>query len=286
MKKLIIIFLVLNIFGLNSYSQETKDLTIKVSNLKTTHLIFPTAVKYFDYGNDDVGIGETTEPNIIKVKAVKANFKSTNLTVMTVNNIFYSIILEYENSPKKLNYFFDSKQGFSYQKDGYSNINDSEDNTKHTTSHVSNVDLDLGILELLKKTSKNSFVTGTRGNKIALILKDLYVDNNRLYFIFEAINNSSVNYDVDFVKFFIKPKKRLKKASIQDIEITPVTSVNVPSVLQKDQTGLKYFCIVLEKMTIAENKKLVVEMWENNGERSLELDISDNILINAKRIKI
>src|SRR5690606_38979464 len=146
--------------------------TLKISEGKTTHLIFPSAVKYFDYGSVDVGVTETTEPNIIKVKAAISHFPQTNLTVMTDDNVFYSFMLEYMENPNVLNYFFKSDQGKQYvvSTEGSTDSIIDESNSSNGLVRPENstdVQVDLIQFDLLKKIKRDSYVTGEKKNRIA-----------------------------------------------------------------------------------------------------------------------
>lgn len=285
----IIVFSICVFFGYNQVFAQNY-VNVKISDGKTTHLIFPTDVKYFDYGSEDVGVEETTEPNIIKVKAAVQNFPNTNLTVMTSDNVFYSFILEYDQSPKQLNYFIKDTQGIKYMKSENNQSAQGETATKNNPgtnskdSISAELKTDLIQFDLLKRINTDGFIAGTRNSRITLVLKEILVDKDNLYLILDAKNETAINYDIEFIKFFIKPKRQRKQSTIQDIEVTPLNSVNVPKVLVKNPEGLTYFSFALKKLTIADDKKFVVEMWEKNGERSVELEISNKVLLKAKNL--
>jgi len=256
-----------------------ENVSLKISDAKTTHLVFPSDVKYYDHGSEDVGVQETAEPNIIKVKAAVPGFEGTNLTVMTDDHVFYSFILEYEKSPKVLNYFFEASQGRAYAKKiPEESVNGAVapelDFAKKTAPEP--------FSDLLEKTPRDTYIAGPRKNGITLVLKDIFVDAESLYFALDAVNQSSVNYDVDFIKFFVKPRKKGKRSTIQDVELAPTGSFNVPNVLTGEDSG--FFVFLFDKFTLSGDKKLVVEMWERNGERSMELEIGNRVLLGAKRI--
>jgi len=257
-----------------------ENMPLKISDGKTTHLVFPSGVKYYDHGSEDVGVQETAEPNIIKVKAAVPGFEGTNLTVMTDDNVFYSFILEYERSPKILNYFFDASHGRSYAKKiPEGNI----DGTTAPKPDSAKKPAPVHLNALLEKMPAEAYIVGSRKNGITLVLKDVFVDGESLYFALDAVNQSVVNYDVDFIKFFVKPRKKGKRSTIQDVEILPKSSFNAPNTLTDADSGL--FVFVFDKFTLSGDKKLVVEMWERNGERSIELEIGNRALLGAKRIE-
>lgn len=260
------------------------NIHIDVCETKTTHLIFKSAIKYFDFGSQDIGVVNTTEPNIIKMKAAIQHFPETNLTIMTEDNTFYSIIIGYNPNPNNLNFFIEPNKGKIFTsvitEPGVSPAGEEKINT--TKNHeASEVELDIRSSELIKSTPRQAFVTGEKKNKIALAVNRIYVDNEMLYFVMDAINETAINYDVDFIKLFIKPKKASTRTSAQEVEITPTHTFNVPVTLKSNPDGLTNFVISVNKFTIANGKRFVMEMWEKNGERSIELEITPKILLGA-----
>src|SRR5699024_12164863 len=114
MKNLIktILSIVLTI-GLNapSFAQNATDqLTLgkiepyrmEVTYDKTSHLIFPTAIRYVDLGSDYLIAGKAEDAeNVLRIKASVRDFEpETNFSVITNDSRFYKFTVSYNYFPK------------------------------------------------------------------------------------------------------------------------------------------------------------------------------------------
>lgn len=86
----------------NSNKIERPNSSIEVCDFQTTHLVFESDVVYIDIGNPQKYIFDYTN-NIVRLKGEKTA-SSTNLTVITSDNNFYSFYVSYAARPR-LNYF-------------------------------------------------------------------------------------------------------------------------------------------------------------------------------------
>jgi len=104
MKKNILSLLLL--FSVVTYSQtnfiDTKDIYISFD--KTTHLIFPTEIKYFT-GVEELIILKKAGKNVLSVKANVKDFSNTNVNVATADGNFYAFDVHYKEQNDKTNYF-------------------------------------------------------------------------------------------------------------------------------------------------------------------------------------
>src|SRR5699024_9369715 len=68
---------------------------------KTTHIIFPSAVRYVDLGSPNLVAGKADgAENVIRVKAVVKNFRDeTNMSVITESGSFYTFNVKYADEP-------------------------------------------------------------------------------------------------------------------------------------------------------------------------------------------
>ena len=65
---------------------------LEVTYDKTTHIIFPSAVRYVDLGSPNLIAGKADgSENVIRVKATRKNFREeTNMSVITESGSFYT----------------------------------------------------------------------------------------------------------------------------------------------------------------------------------------------------
>ena len=74
---------------------------LEVTYDKTTHIIFPSAVRYVDLGSPHLIAGKADgAENVIRVKATVRNFREeTNFSVITESGSFYTFNVKYAEEP-------------------------------------------------------------------------------------------------------------------------------------------------------------------------------------------
>ncbi len=274
MKRLIPLIIAIGFLNIPLFAQTLMQKNIYVSSSKTTFLIFDSKVDYFDLGSNDLGIkrADNTD-NIIKIKSKAENFKQTNLTIMTSKNQYYSFILNYRNNPDTLVYFFQSSI---------------TEQNKQADNKPSELEVKLNSSENLVgesdlSTTDRSFIAGKRKDKMTFLVKGIYVKDNKLFFQTEISNQSNINYEIDFLKFSIKNKKRYKKSISQETEITPTSVSDASTIIEAGNEPIKK-TFVFEKFTIPDKKELIIDLWEKNGDRNLAIAVSGQSLLDAKKI--
>src|SRR3954449_11289338 len=80
---------------------------ITVTCNKTTHLIFPYAIRSIDRGSPDVLAQKAPgSGNVLQLKAARADFVETNVTVITADNKLYPFKVNYSPLPEHLTILF------------------------------------------------------------------------------------------------------------------------------------------------------------------------------------
>src|ERR1700751_5325199 len=75
-------------------------LRLDISTSMTTNLIFPYAIKSVDRGSIDVLAQKAKgSENVLQVKAAKAPFKQSNLSVVTADGQLFSFLIDYAEYP-------------------------------------------------------------------------------------------------------------------------------------------------------------------------------------------
>ena len=77
---------------------------LEVTFNKTTHVIFPAAIRYVDLGSADLlaAKADGTE-NVLRVKAALRDFsRESNLSVITEDGAYYTFNVKYADEPQKL----------------------------------------------------------------------------------------------------------------------------------------------------------------------------------------
>jgi conjugative transposon TraN protein len=240
-----------------------------ITTNKTTNLIFPSAIKSVDRGSADVLAQKAKGvENILLVKAGKENFSETNLSVITADGKLYSFILDYINRPSAINISFVADT---------SNVNSSESLKPPYNEATIQKDAERILKE--KKTVRR--VRHYRYD-VVLALKGIYITNDVIFFKLDVANNSSINYDVDMLRFFIRDYRKSKRTATQEIEIQPVHVNGDTSTIKGDSNNVIVFA--LPKFTISEKKYLSIQLMERNGGRNLQVSVRNRTIIKAKSI--
>lgn len=254
---------------------------LEVSYHKTTHLIFSSPIRYVDLGSNNLIAGKAEQAeNVLRVKASVERFETeTNLTVICEDGVFYTFNVKYADEPEKLNI----------------EINDFllEDNRFVSPNKQSILFKELAnespmLVNLIMKTIYRNNKTKIRhiGSKklgIQFLLKGLYAHNGLLYFHTELKNRTEIPFEVDFMTFKIVDKKMLKKTAIQEKQIQPVRMYHPIAFIKGNEKERSVFC--LEKITLPDDKKLVISVFEKNGGRHQSFEVKINDIIDAENIK-
>ena len=251
-----------------AYRQNREGLSaqqITISFDKTTHLIFPTAIKYVDLGNNQVMAQKPSAvKNILRLKARQKYFKHTNLTVVTADGKFYPFKVSYSDSPSRLTWSFLATRTASFE-----DVQVTEDYLKSYSEQVIH--------------QKSKVRRKTKQDQMYFQLKGVFIKDEVMLLHLYLDNHSEINYDIDFIRFYVRDKKVSRRTSIQEIEQIPIythhpSSVNPGTVFGK---ASQHKVITLQKFTLAGDEKLEIEIFERNGGRHLKLQISHKALVNA-----
>ncbi|GGF27157.1 conjugative transposon protein TraN [Hymenobacter cavernae] len=240
---------------------------------KTTHLIFPSAVTYVDLGSGSI-IADKAQgaENIVKVKANAASFAQTNMTVLTSDGKLYSFLVDYERDPKIINVNFAGAAvgGGGVPVVQASKAAQAKNSMESTAAEVA----------AKKRTVRRHDV---RKDDITLGLHGLYTADDLFYFQLYMFNKSNIGYDIDFVKFYVRDKKTVKRTAVQESEVAPRYVYNSGRSAFAGNTLLERV-YVYPKFTIPDDKQLVVEMFEKGGGRHLSLKITNQDILKARML--
>ncbi|GAA4906306.1 conjugative transposon protein TraN [Mucilaginibacter defluvii] len=247
--------------------QSVQPYQLAINVVKTTTLVFPSAITSVDKGSRDVLVQKATGvDNVLQIKAGSRNFAETNLTVITNDGKLYTANVRYAETPGSFNYRFSGNetvgvtQAFAY--------NDSE----------AAIDRNARVASLLPANLDRQ----TDDNGIKLLIDGLFISGENLYFRVKLSNTTNINYGVEQLRFFIRDQDKGKRTSTQEIESTPVHVLgDGTSIIGSTEKTLVY---VLRKFTIPDQKVFIIQLSEKNGGRNLELQIKNKQLIKAKTL--
>ena len=254
---------------------------LEVTFEKTVHIIFPAPIRYVDLGSSNIIAGKAgSSENILRVKAAVRQFESeTNMAVITEEGSYYTFNIKYADEPEKLN--IEMKD---FMHDGIT--------TNRPNNSMEIYLKELGsesprLVYLINRAIYNSDKRlvkhiGSKRFGVQYLLKGIYSHNNQLYLHTSIKNSSNVTFDIDFVRMKIVDRKVTKQTAIQETVIYPLRAYNFISSVGGNSTERTVFTI--DKVTIPNDKQLVIELFEKNGGRNQSFVIENEDLLRAEEI--
>ncbi len=254
---------------------------LEVTFDKTVHIIFPASIQYVDLGSNRIIAGKAgTSENILRVKAALRNFEvETNMAVITEEGSYYTFNVKYANEPEKLNI---EMKDFMHDGIATNRPNNSLDIYLKELGSESPRMVYLINRSIYKNDKRLVKHIGSKRFGIQYLLKGIYSHNNQLYLHTSIKNSSNVPFDIDFVRMKIVDKKMVKQTAIQETVIYPLRAYNFISTVGGNQTERTVFTI--DKITIPNDKKLVIELFEKNGGRNQSFVIENEDLLRAEEV--
>lgn len=251
---------------------------VSVAFYKTTHIIFDSPIKYFDAGSDRI-ICDKVEgvENVLKVKATQIGTFETNVTIITHNGLYYSFIISYNENPNKLNINMCSGLNESFD---YTPFNRPEkiifSDTYYTESEM--IKFSKKVIEFAKINKNNIQHVADKVGKVAFKLTNIASKEGNIIFCINMKNGSPLDYDVEYMKFYIRDKSKRKKEVSQEIEIKPhfayVERNGISNETKLGVSGGEFnFVFMIPKFSIAPDKVLAIDIVEKNGSRNLNLNV-------------
>lgn len=249
-------------------AQQQVSLRMGITTDKTTSLLFPAAIRHVDLGTQDVLAEQVSEAeNLLLVKAGQADFKETNLTVVTADGRLYSFNVVYDPNPSML--------------------------VHRLSASVASNRADINFQdELMKPQDLEAYSKGIIDNHrsmrgiadaswdVMARVDGIYIKDRVIFYQLLLDNQSTINYDIDFIRFYIRDKKKSKRTANQEIELKPLfTAGNIISVVGMCQQTVSF---ALEKFTLPDAKYLAIEIMEKNGGRHLKLRIFNRKIVRAR----
>lgn len=254
---------------------------LEVTYDKTTHIIFPSSVRYVDLGSPNLVAGKADgAENVIRVKAVVRNFRDeTNMSVITESGSFYTFNVKYADEPLLLNI---EMKDFIHDGSKVNRPNNALDIYLKELGCESPKLVQLINKSIHKENKRHIKHIGSRAFGIQYLLRGIYTHNGLLYFHTQVRNQSNVPFEVDFITFKIVDKKVMKRTAIQEQVIFPLRAHNYATVV----AGNKDECTVFtfDKFTIPAGKVLVVELNEKSGGRHQSFTVESEDIVRAKVI--
>ena len=260
----LLVFLIIQM--INLYAQDNQVIQTCVD--KTTMLVFDSKIIHVDLGVNS-GIAYQLDdniPNILKLK-IASSFRltdTTNLLVICQNDLVFSFDVVYKTDIVKYVYL----------------IPDSLAVNKKKLKSLE-ITADLSGKQIHGKVMSDTYlprIPYSKRGRIVLSLENLFSDSKKIYFRCKLENNSSIQYNINFMNLFQTTEKVNKTVSDQDITIPISISPEIKRIAPHTS---EHFILTSDKFTLENNRIAVLEIYEKNGGRHLKIRITNDLILRA-----
>ena len=269
---------------------EIRPLRIEAGFTKTVHILFPSPVTYIDIGSMDIIAGKADgAENVVRVKAAVRNFAAeTNLTVITEDGGFFTFDVHYAENPvvSTLNLTVQEPQTEGVKKPaaaGYPQPTAPASESRVLLREVGR-EKPATIKRMLSDIYRQNRtdVKGIRTKKygIGVEVLGIYVSNDVVYIHTCMYNDTNISFEVDSRRFIVADRKLTKRTAQQQTPLEILRVCNDPAVVRGHQRQRTVFA--LPKLTISDDKVLLLEIVEKNGARHQTVEIAAKELLDAK----
>ena len=269
---------------------EIRPLRIEAGFTKTVHILFPSPVTYIDIGSMDIIAGKADgAENVVRVKAAVRNFiAETNLTVITEDGGFFTFDVHYAENPavSTVNLTVQEPQTKGVKEP--TAAGDPLSPAPVTKSRVLLREVGREKPATVKRMLSDIYrqnrtdVKGIRTKKYGIEVEVLgiYVFNDVIYMHTCISNDTNISFEVDARRFIVADRKLTKRTAQQQTPLEILRVCNAPAVVRGDQRQRTVFA--LPKLTISDDKVLLLEIIEKNGARHQTVEIPAEELLEAK----
>lgn len=260
--------------------------TIEVGFTKTVHILFPASVTYIDIGSMAIIAGKADgAENVVRVKAAVRDFaEETNLTVITEDGGFYTFDARYAENPATSTIEIAAAESPATQPASTSEPARADEGRvllrevgRERPATVKRV-----LSDIYRQNRADVKGIHTRKYGVEVEVRGIYVHNDVIYLHVQIANNTNISFEVDYRRFVVADRKAAKRTAQQQRTIEPLRVCNDPSIVRGHQRQRIVFA--LPKLTLEEDKILLLEIAEKDGARHQCLEISSKELLGAKAL--
>ena len=267
---------------------EIRPLRIEAGFTKTVHILFPSSVTYIDIGSMDIIAGKADgAENVVRVKAAVRNFiAETNLTVIIEDGGFFTFDVHYAENPAV------STVNLTVQEPQTKGVKEptAAGDPQPTASEGRVLLREVGrekpatVKRMLSDIYRQNRVDvkGIRTKKYGIVVEVLgiYVSNDVIYIHTCMYNDTNISFEMDSRHFIVADRKLAKRTAQQQTPLEILRVCNDPVVVRGHQRQRTVFA--LPKLTISDDKVLMLEIIEKNGARHQTVEIPAKELLEAK----
>jgi conjugative transposon TraN protein len=248
---------------------------VPVTEHKMTNLVFPVAIRTGIKVSRDVLVQKVKGvENVIELKAARAHFAPTNLSVFGMDGKLYSFDLEYADNPAVLDFAVVPAPG------GESVAQYPDKPLLMLTgmpADQATLTEDAGTL-----TKEKGFLhASVHSEKMRLKVEGIYLKDSLLWFTLRLRNATQVPYAPEYIRLFIQQRTKATRTAIQEIPIEPAYTAPPGRITGRSS---ETFALGYPLFTVPRDKELWLEIAERSGGRLLKLPISYKTILKARSI--
>ncbi len=260
--KLLIIITVMIFCNMIS-AQKVLD-TIYANEEKNVAMFFPKPIRQGITGNTNFVFTYNREKKQYFALLQAKPGTVSNLLTITNDGAVYSYILKYSKILPKLNYFISVNSSIGNEEP----IIKTPKINKETKPYQNKISYYQKFSEYLLKSKSGTMAT-IRKKGIKLQLQKMVYNQTEVYLVVEVLNRSGIDFEVDYINIYRSNGNKKKKASYQRLEQRIIHKHKVVSIIKNG--GSKRMVFTLPKFVLGDNEKLLIELKELKGSRTVIL---------------
>ena len=249
--------------------------TIYANDTKNVALFFPEPIRQGITGSDNFVFTYNREKEQYFGLLQAKPGKESNLLVVNRNGSIFSYIVRYKKQLSKLNYFISLSNSIGNEKPIKVDsilAESSEERVDNRTYYYQKF-----CSYLLNRNQRIGRIK-KRNEGIVLSVENIVFDKEELYFVIQIENNSTLDYDLNFLKLSIETRQKGKRKSLQRLHQEPIYKHRLPSKITEGKTVK--FIYVMPKFSLSEDRRAILELNEKDGERNIEMKLSHRYINN------
>lgn len=253
--------------------------TIYANDTKNVALFFPEPIRQGITGSDNFVFTYNREKEQYFGLLQATPGKESNLLVVNRNGSIFSYIVRYKKQLSKLNYFIPLSNSIGNEKPFVKDsvlVESSEELVDNSTYYYQKF-----CSYLLNRKQRIARIK-KRNEGIILTVENIVFDKDELYFVIEIENNSTLDYDLNFLNLSIETRQKGKRKSLQRLYQEPIYKHSLPSKIKENE--MARFVYVLPKFSLSDDRRAILELNEKDGERNIEMKLSHRYINNPKLI--
>jgi len=239
---------------------------IEVGRNVTTNLVFHYRIRQVDRGTGGL-LARACNDTVLLLRAASSTLPVTNLSVYTSDGRLHCFWVRYAERPSHP--WVRLEDSSSIRPPVSNVITYTEDRLIRLCDSV-----------WLMATDRHGI--SDKQYRLRWRLRGVYARSGLLFFPLELVNHSSIDYDLERVRFVIRDKRRVRRVATQEREIAAVYVRGDTSVVCAGSSRQLVF--VLPAFTAPGKRSLHIAVEEKGGGRELSVEVGSRKLMKAARI--